>query len=302
MMTTERHLQDRRALATPRETGRRVGPQDEFAIVPAAVIEHPRLGAPAVRIWAYCWLALGRPRGWILRKFDIRRKCRVGEHAWCKAIQELTDAGLYCLERGRRPAGSVNDKGENSGGQATVEHVFYWPGYGPMPVHLAAPQKSGGRSTTPRLPGGISTDARHQRKKEEALRTRDIAYSLGSQGSAAEHRVSYSITVTGIWCWNDGDRAAAAEIERVHDHSAIIAAVAALSLAGKQPVPGTVVAELRRSQQVQAAEDRRVRAERDRLARMAQHRCRQDRSPMAEAAAREAQASVARLFGDSMSD
>lgn len=251
------------------ESGRRVGPAETYAPVPGEILAHPELGPAAVRIWAYSWWRLGLS-SWILRKEDIQRRCRVGENAWKRAIQELTDAGLYRLIRSQLAAGSVNEEtGKKIGGQKAIEHVFFWPGYGekespsptapPKPLGRSqpAPVVSGRRSTTPRRPGGIRTNKNKiDIQEEEAEATR-----ASKTATAASHKEA-EVRPSGIWCVEPDDPTKAETVEAESTQQEIEKAVtevrSQLTPSGKArwPTPGPVWDAILRARKVQQQTDR----------------------------------------------
>lgn len=254
--------------AVPRETGRRVGPDEQYAQVPQEVITDPALGHAAVRVWAYCWLVTGR-KHWILRKSDICARVGVGDNAWTKAIRELTRAGLYELRRDRFPAGSVDADGDSCGGQTRIEHVIYWPGFGPTgPSHSistappktgrrrTASPKAGGRRSTPgntavRREGGLSTYKEININQEaEASRARDVVANAAASGMQQIVRPRKVTRPSGIVCWNEDDLTAAPGIEATYRPEEVTAGVAAakkkMTKTGKpqSPTPGVVENEI----------------------------------------------------------
>ncbi|BFI96574.1 MAG: hypothetical protein RSP_20840 [Rhodanobacter sp.] len=247
-------------MTTETESGRRVGPDNAFAEVPGKILEHPALGPVAVRIWGYSWWRLGLKK-WILRKADICKRCRIGEHAWKKAIKELTAADLYRLERGSFEAGQKNDQDAPIGGQKYVVHVFYWPGTlaldSPDSLVAAAPPKvpgrltahsvSAGRPTVARVPGG---DRKKRNKRNIEAEEAPPSPSAPQKRAEAVHTAKKPPIKrpSGIWCAADrpDDPAEAEEIESTCTAAEIEAAVedvrTQLTEAGKArwPTPGPV--------------------------------------------------------------
>lgn len=297
--------------AAPRESGRRVGPTEQYARVPEQVITDSSLGHAAVRIWAYCWLVAGR-EGWILRKSDICARVGVGDDAWTRATQELTRAGLYELRRDRYPAGSVDADGKSCGGQARIEHVIYWPGYGPTgPSHPipAAPPETGGRRTASRKKGGDTIDRGAISKiAVAALRGGDLATGAAATAhdDPAPARPMRLRRACGIVCWVNtarglDDRPEAERVEANATPAEIEAAVAEVEATDKSPVPGTVWQSiLRRRAALEIAARARAREAAAPLAeakRRQAERERREADPAARQAGRAAREKAAKELG-----
>jgi hypothetical protein len=253
-------------LVNETESGRRVGPEESYAKVPGEILMHPNLGPAAVRIWGYAWWRLGIET-WILRKADICSRCKIGEHAWNKAIAELTAAGLYRLDRHRFKAGTLNSKGKKIGGREGVEHVFFWPGYQDRDQDSStAPQKlggrskiaaaqviSGGRPAAERRAGGLREKKPNTKKEREASRARDP----DPAASAASRPIKRP---SGIWCVEPSDPAAAEKIEADCTQDEVGAAVNdvryQLTSKGKArwPTPGPVWDSILRTRKALAAQ------------------------------------------------
>lgn len=83
----------------------RVRTQNNFSIVPHALLEDLRLGDTAVRL--ACWLA-GRSDNWEARKNQIKEALGFGEASWSRSVKELKSAGYLetaAIREGGRWAG-----------------------------------------------------------------------------------------------------------------------------------------------------------------------------------------------------
>ena len=243
-------------MTTETESGRRVGPDSAFAEVPGQILEHPALGPVAVRIWGYSWWRLGL-KNWVLRKADICRRCRIGDHAWKKAIKELTAANLYRLERGSFQAGSKNDQGDPIGGQQFVVHVFYWPGALDSPVAAAAPPKVPGRVAAQSVSAVRLAAARVSggARKNKIYREKEAEEAPRAPAAAQSKKIRIQ-RKSGIVTWLEEDVAQAEIIEAKEQETDVREAADALAELGKDPVPGLV------QRQIQQARARRIEKER----------------------------------------
>lgn len=175
---------------------------------------------------------------------------REGRDAIRTALRELTTSGY--IQR---------DPDTDSDGRFVGQTVYVYDT--PQP-----PRKKSRRHRKPENPRAdfppaekpVRKSSKSVRERVSSSSTRTRTRVAAPPAAAAHSGKQYSRRPSGIECWESGDADSAARIEGEQPADEITTAVAALLAAGKSPVAGAVLAEIRRRRRDRAAEAARAAA------------------------------------------
>lgn len=253
-----------------------MGPRSMLELNPA----RPLSIAARLVMFYLCDLA-GRP-GWTIYVAHVIRVLGITNCVWVRVRRELEAAGHYRAEKLRDP---------NTGRWVWRHYVYRDPITPPPPLGKAVPSRApllSKESTRPKSMDGTSIngcegDIRSNTSLIPTERS-SMNVSAPTRHAAANDQQTHPRKKarrerpSGIVCWYGEDHESAQQIEVAHSPTEVSDAVAAIRLAGKDPVPGLVKKEIQRAQTLHEkaakakeredsgplAEARRRRAERER--------------------------------------
>lgn len=220
------------------------------AQIPRSVLRDQRLTFGARGLFGFLW---DLPNGWEIRLAHLAALGPEGRDAVRARLRELERVGAIRVEEQRRDNGTISGK--------------TWIMVNPDRWAVESPLSSTKKYKEIKLKSDIPTSAYSHFGKsapkvlqgvkvlqEEAAAPR--AHARGTDSAAAHHIKGKrrACRPSGLVTWLADDVLAAEAIEQQHTPDVIAHAVAALTAAGKQPVPGLVQQKI--EQQLREAEQR----------------------------------------------